>query len=153
MTTPTPEGPTREGPNAELAYSTLDHIRAHPDQHRQVVWLRRPAGYPAPTADTGWCGTSGCFAGWVSLLAGDQPVRGDAHFGWEWVDEVRTPDGRHAFVAERAVELLRISQEQADQLFDAVNSVADLERLVREFFGPRPASVPVPAEVGGGRTA
>src|ERR1044072_1672642 len=52
-----------EGPaltlNAKLAYEVLDYIEAHPEKHDQATYFNS-------------CGTTACFAGWASLLSGDE---------------------------------------------------------------------------------
>jgi hypothetical protein len=115
-------------PNAELAYRVLDHIDANPEQWRQKEWISRLDG-----AD---CGTAGCFAGWASLLSGDEP-------GWAFSDDDTTDivvldDESTPWVGDRAAELLGITTEQQDELFDGWNTREDLGRLVAEIFGPRP---------------
>lgn len=124
---------TAPTPNAELAYRVLDHIDAHPknwDQHH-------------------WCGTAKCFAGWAVELSGETP------------DHNQEIGGVH--VSQRAAELLGFESEfdmgqfaeakyeerggefdvdgyatEDLDLFSAVLTREDLDRVVAEIFGPRP---------------
>lgn len=119
---------TAPTPNATLAYRVLDHIDAHPESWNQLDWITRPDG-----AD---CGTAACFAGWTALLSGDQP-----RWARDWsvrTDYVLDPDGERRDISVRASELLGINDEQADDLFCAVNTRPRLGTLVAEIFGPRP---------------
>lgn len=117
-------------PNAELAYRVLDHIDAHPEQWYQPQWVTRPDG-----AD---CGTAACFAGWASLLSGDEPA-------WEFAGDeatetilVKAGGGEPRMVGVRAAELLGITPDDKFDLFHEHNTREDLGRLVAEIFGPRP---------------
>lgn len=120
---------TRPKPNAELAYAVLDHIDAHPEQWNQGVWVRiRVRG----------CGTAACFAGWASLLSGDEPYE---HWSSDngASSEIRSAEtGRIRQVRNRARDLLRITDWQADDLFDAGRIRSELDDAVAEIFGPRP---------------
>jgi len=114
-------------PNAELAWRVMDHIDAHPEQHNQGAWFFRQ-----PASD---CGTKACFAGWASLLSGDEPKW--AH-GYQLQTDAVIAGGKTRYIEARAMELLGISGDQADALFYGANSREDLGRLVAEIFGPRP---------------
>lgn len=114
-------------PNAALAYAVLDHIDAHPEEWNQAVWFRRP--------QVG-CGTTACFAGWTSLLSGDEPDW--AHAYQRQTDGVIS-DGRSLYIVGRAMGLLGIDDHQADALFYGANTREDLGRLVAQIFGHRPA--------------
>jgi hypothetical protein len=113
-------------PNAELAYRVLDHIDAHPDQH---VWIEQRED----------CGTAACLAGWVVLLAGDEP-----NFDPDEPEacEVVIGGGTVLLIKERAADLLGIEYNPdkffGHELFDQHNTRQDLGRLVAEIFGPRP---------------
>lgn len=110
-------------PNAVLAYRVLDHIDAHPEEHRQTAWV-----------DQDSCGTTACFAGWACLLAGDQaPPPADCPSAM-----VFSPDGHLHGVFDRAQEHLGIDEETAEDLFSGDHLAEDLAELVPQIFGPRP---------------
>lgn len=120
-------------PNAELAYRTLDHIDAHPEDHDQDVWIQKVE-----------CGTAGCFAGWACLLSGDvADINSDDDFEAEYV---RTEDGERIYIPRRAAEVLGINYDRANEyaheLFRPENTREDLGRLVADIFGPRPGGEP-----------
>lgn len=135
---------------AERAYVTLDAIDADPSAWRQGSWLTRTP-----------CGTAGCMAGTMCLLAGDRPA-------WGWgsgsavVGDVAVvvtvadadPDAliRNVPVSQRAAWLLGFPDYDAlweagaavlfdgsINLFDSGNSRDDLGDIVGALFGPRPA--------------
>lgn len=89
--------------NSALAYQTLDHIKAHPEEWNQGVWH---------------CGTSHCFAGLVEVFTTGEDVSSEST--WD--------------VAEQA---LGLTTAEAVLLFDAYNTLADLEETVDSLFGPR----------------
>jgi hypothetical protein len=121
-------------PNAELAYRVLDHIDAHPEQWDQGVYIGKVE-----------CGTVACFAGWTVLLSGLEPGwhRDSSRESGYRETTNRTSTGES--VSEAAEGLLRASRyidEGSDyerDLFEQFNTREDLDRLVAEIFGPRPA--------------
>lgn len=131
---------TAPTPNAELAYAVLDQIDAHPERWDQSWWLIATD-----------CGTSGCFAGWTCMLAGDIPDPPEPlslmPVG-EVFNMVRLASGDgYAHASDRAAELLGLADDRADKLFGAKNTREDLGRLVAEIFGPRPAPLTLPRYV------
>jgi hypothetical protein len=116
-------------PNAELAYRVLDHIDAHPELWNQRVYIGRYDGV-----------TVACFAGRAALLSGAEPVYADdscKRTVTVWAA------GKLWCIWEYAVELLGISRIDVDpdgdgDLFEPLNTRADLGRLVTQVFGPRP---------------
>lgn len=141
-----------EGPNAALAYATLDFIKANPEEWNQEVWL---------------CLTAGCFAGNALLLDGlkrpPTPEDLDAARAAQGLADVhnglwfptRTKDGyrpattvvfdgenRPRDVREEAIKRFNISRDDANYLFSPRNTLEDLEEAVLEIFGPRPEAQP-----------
>lgn len=119
-------------PNAELAYRALDTARAHDqlDMHSWVNnWLGAvdAVGLAELTADA-TCGTTACFAGWVTALAGYKVTVGGRVF--DDVDDI-------GHVQNVAANLLGITMEQSEDLFFVGD--ADIDAKVVEIFGPRPA--------------
>ncbi|GIF08715.1 hypothetical protein [Actinoplanes siamensis] len=113
-------------PDAGRAYAVLDQIDARPELHNQSAWFHRTIG---------GCGTAACFAGWTSLLAGDEPLW--THDYQNQTDAV-IGGGKRRYIEARATELLGIDPDQADALFYGGNTREDLGRLVEQIFGPRP---------------
>lgn len=114
-------------PNARLAYAVLDQIDLFPAQWDQKRWIYE-----------GECGTTGCFAGWACLLAGDMPLKhpvlqGVAEYGY-----VAPWPGAVVKVRDRATQLLNINYLQALSLFDCRNNRRRLGHQVEWIFGPRP---------------
>lgn len=112
-------------PNVDLLRRTLAHIEANPDEWDQTHWR---------------CETAMCFAGWACDLAGGQWYEDDPTGMYR--DELIAEDGdtgpymhsrngvRTIHVDDRARRVLGIDEPQADRLFDAVNNLHDLRRIV-----------------------
>lgn len=93
-------------PNVELLQQTMQHIKDHPEQHDQHIWVNS-------------CGTAGCFAGWAALLSGwfIEDLRYYGDFRW-------TTFGR---------ELLDLTPDEAFKLFCSSNTVPMLELMVKDL--------------------
>jgi hypothetical protein len=117
-------------PNTELLNRTLKYIETHPKKWNQRHW-----------ASWTECGTAYCFAGWTVALAhpGASPdfSEGASQDG-ETTGYIVVDDESYDIEA-MATGLLDLSQEQADALFCAANSLADLRRLVAELTAAEPA--------------
>lgn len=105
--------------NSFLLDATLDYIEAHPEEWTQDQWR---------------CGTSACFAGHATRLAGarwkaQQPNGGD--FGDLGYFAVVTPDGETTHVQWYAADVLGLSWHQRRLLFSGVNTLEDLKLLVK----------------------
>lgn len=104
-----------------LARKSLEKIKADPAAWDQKVWLQDDE-----------CGTVGCIAGWATVLSGDvsQLVLGE-----------RKPRNHHLWdrssTYQSARRLLELSEEQAARLFSTDNSLADIERLIDEFYSKK----------------
>lgn len=111
--------------NAALAYATLDHIDANPDEWNQERWI---------------CGTGACYAGHAVMIAGgtieEDPysalgivTAGPALMVGESVQDA----------AYMALGITMMGATVDDEwLFAPSNSREDLGRLVEAIFGPRP---------------
>lgn len=137
-------------PDAARAWAVMDFIETNPEKHDQGNWFftewmetrEEIEKAHADARENNWCGTTACFAGWTSLLAGDRML------SWEerrnatdrfFSTEIRSADtGRVRSVRERARDLLGLTESQADLLFDGGNSRNELKRLITNIFGPRP---------------
>lgn len=110
--------------NVALLEATLQQIKDHPDQHFQAVWaIKRD------------CGTAMCFAGWANHLSGWQPVDWytGVGFGEYARSQIFAKDGEEIFAGHLASRLLGLTTEEADILFHAENTVAMLERMVKDL--------------------
>jgi len=142
--------------HAKRAYAVLDHIRENPADWNQKLWISLPAGTTRPSshgpgeiipATDAPCGTRGCFAGILCLMAGDKLPWSDLYWyptnlGPSFA-QLRTTDNPYGVrhVGQRASELLGESGERdLGYLFDGTNDFDDLERAVKEIFGGRPDS-------------
>jgi hypothetical protein len=104
--------------NAELAYKTLDHIIAHPEEWNQEAWI---------------CDTGMCFAGHATILAGWKPVfKGKLPTGDVCKPNVRTT------IMRAAIHELGITRVQTNLLFAGSNTLEHLIERVEDFFGPDP---------------
>ena len=113
--------------NAKLAYEVLDYIEAHPEKHDQATYFNS-------------CGTTACFAGWASLLSGDEHTFDATHS--MVTAYVRTPDGRICHIESRAMELLGLEYDDLTTgLFYAARNLDEVRIAVERIFGPRPVAV------------
>ena len=121
--------------NTDLLHRTLEDIRAHQENWSQIDYRR---------------GAKGCFALHAALLAGgelahpDPVVPGssggeprlnhDPHLVWNHAAQ-RLGFARddHIHLRAFARRALGLTPEQAKDVFDAGNSLADLERLVEQY--------------------
>jgi hypothetical protein len=130
-------------PDFERLDSLLDHIEAHPERHQQRNWLTKLS-----------CGTGGCLAGLAVLREypdGEPALTPKT----QWIVD-RTRDGggqnwgiinfdavqvRHRLyaVAEEAQRLLGLNTDQAEALFAADNTTADL-RALRHLIAAHPGA-------------
>ncbi len=117
-------------PNTDLLNRTLNYIEAHPSEWNQDQWAARSS-----------CGTVYCFAGTAAVLSGQPLAWRDSYqddfpeIATNVIDEGEVGDS--IFTAAR--ELLELSADQADRLFDPQNKLADLRRLVAQFTAGEPA--------------
>jgi hypothetical protein len=109
-------------PNVPLLRKTLEHIEAHPQEWDQVRWR---------------CESGMCFAGTAADLDGAQWLYGAGPMlrrrEDDPADDRYAPDRLH--VRTRAQHILGISEDQADDLFEATNTLDDLRRIVGELCG------------------
>lgn len=114
-----------------LALKVMDHIEAHPGEHRQWMWATR--WYPGHEEEPG-CGTSYCFAGHVAQATmpeswsfvwddGRMPHREVSYF-------LRTDTGQRISVASYATGRLGVTAVESAYLFDATNTRENLRDMV-----------------------
>lgn len=97
----------------------IGHIEAHPEEWDQRNWASRSD-----------CGTAYCLAGLACVRSG-----GQAKFyrGLEYASTCSLPDGRTELIVLVAQDLLGLTNDQADILFDASNTIDDLKRIAKSF--------------------
>jgi len=116
--------------NLAVLDAALAHIEANPEQHEQRWWFSRAQG----------CGTAMCLAGTIAWQAGWKPISPE-----DWsttTDDYGNPvkicalvakDGVDRHVGTLARELLGLDGDDADNLFGAYNTLADLRRIRDEL--------------------
>lgn len=122
-------------PNTDLLNRTLNYIEAHPGEWDQNQWAARNS-----------CGTVYCFAGTAVMLS-ELPIEWrDSYQDHDYYGEIASYIASDApapyadrFISTAARELLELSEAQSDRLFDPVNKLADLRRLVAELTAAEPA--------------
>jgi hypothetical protein len=127
--------------NVALLRRTLQWVQEHPEHWNQRRW-----------AVESRCGTAFCFAGAALFLTEAQFTFGDAvntgtgasyadfvlmsslppdvQEGCDSVGSSAAEEDDRVWISEAARELLGLSYEQANDLFDAYNSLGDLEDIV-----------------------
>lgn len=129
-----------DGINYELLDEIMSFISHHPETWRQTSWyahVDRKSGVYKPYAiveevtDANVCGTSFCFAGHVAIHEGFAPPP-DQNIGG-WYRDVVYSDGDHRTeeASEFARKVLGLTWAQADALFEADNTLEDLEKIVK----------------------
>lgn len=144
------------GVNTERLRAVMDFIDEHIEWWDQSSWLEvdpytvdweKVVKHPS---DVGECGARACFAGWTAILAFEaEPLskhdptwltlsRIDRRSDWEWR---RVSDGQGAYkdalgthIRHRAQVLLGLTDRDADDLFDANNTLTDLRVKVSHLL-------------------
>lgn len=140
---PPPRNHDRRSPmlNTKALIDTYAYVRDHPEEWRQVTWV---------------CGTTACFAGHAALhvfgarLSGqeeesvvlteedadllnthdaDYVIRRDSGEQGEW------QAGDETHISHFAAAALGLTDAQRTELFYALNTMADLKRLIEEYTG------------------
>lgn len=129
-----------QGINYELLDEILEFIKAHPKTWVQDSWYKNvdtETGVSIITIETetvedaNSCGTSFCFAGHTAIHEGfPYPPKDDRQ---EWSRKVVESDGYSYREDTRdfAMKVLGLEYDQADSLFDADNSLENLEVMVQ----------------------
>ena len=107
--------------NVELLERTLATIKANPEHWNQVSWH---------------CNTSHCFAGFTELLyfglpinSYDRNLRKDNRIHCGQVGSM----GSYWNTSDNAIKALALNEDDAMQLFDGGNTLADLESMVEHL--------------------
>jgi hypothetical protein len=100
--------------NIELIEKVMQHIKDHPENHSQAVWVSETE-----------CGTTACFAGWTLLMTGARCFGLECLYG---------EDGRLIVdVPNAARRLLGIGIDDADVLFYQIKTCPALELAVKDL--------------------
>jgi len=119
--------------NVELLKETLQYIKDNPQKWNQRVWYQNDTclvPVDIEVEEVNSCGTAFCFAGHVAIRTGFPAPPKDNYASWFRVEE----NGKYTFVEQYAQEQLELSNDQADALFQADNSMDDLEWMVNEII-------------------
>lgn len=115
--------------NADLLRKTLEQIEKEPWRWDQKTWRRRKRSKAHPE-----CKTAMCFAGWAVTLAGEEFLVPDKfvirnHGG---VEELLMPHDTSGggSIRSRAIHVLGLTEDQAEELFDHMNTKKDLYEIV-----------------------
>jgi hypothetical protein len=103
-------------PNLGLLADVVKFLRNNPGLHDQGNWVTS-THWPVTTQQepVNYCGTAACFAGWAFILSG------------------HTVHDAGEYIASKAAALLGLAPLQAVELFDAGNSIDDIERIVERI--------------------
>lgn len=104
--------------NEELVRKALDAIKASPQEWDQAAWR---------------CETGMCFAGFVAIAAGARWKDPEDLHGLEVIPPGHKAGERLPDVAEFAAEALGLDLDEGLPLFDANNTIDDLERLIDDY--------------------
>lgn len=126
--------------NVALLLEIMDFIKEHPTTWHQDAWFKvvdRKTGYETYVSElqevtaVNSCGTSFCFAGHVGLAQGFSSPPVNNTTAWERnVDGELYPESIEEFARKR----LGLNYGQANALFDAANSMVDLERMIHALI-------------------
>lgn len=116
--TPAESNERTEMANVELMERVLSQIESNLERWNQYVW-REP--------QTTECGTAMCFAGWTAEIAGI-PWASDTPWTAEYMHVLM--DGQRVGVWEAAQKALGLDDDEANDLFDANNSIETLRMIV-----------------------
>lgn len=114
-----------------LAWATeQDELKraGKPSEWNQSTWIRWDGTKQEP------CGTACCIAGKIALEEGLRPNTGGYEAPRDWMTAMGQLNGNSIGVDEVAMEVLELTEDQADLLFEGDNNLADLRFLV-ELFG------------------
>jgi hypothetical protein len=117
----------------DLLALVMETIEDNPEHWKQNSWAF--AGHSA-VMDLNYppCGTSGCAAGWATMLCGVK-LRSDFALLGDPYHLRRTIAGYS--VASEAADLMGLTSQEADELFDGGNSLADLRRIASVIAAKR----------------
>lgn len=100
--------------NVPLLEATMQQIADHPELHNQRWFITQNE-----------CGTAGCYAGWAVMLSGFNK------FSLNGAEVVI--GGEHHNISAVAMDLLGLNIWEALTLFDARNTRAMLELMVKDL--------------------
>lgn len=99
----------------------MTFIKDNPEKHNQSVWSND-------------CGTAACLAGWACLLNGAIVDKARFYDGFSFVGgPIIDSDGHKNMIKDTAMDILELDDPDADILFNADNSIADLELMIKDL--------------------
>lgn len=101
----------------------------------QTMWFRRSSRLQEVT-----CGTAYCIAGQVAHQAGYEPVWDDASVA----HYCRLPGGFPVSASEVAQETLGLTADEATAMFNANNTIADVQAVANHAYTQRGLGTPYP---------
>lgn len=104
---------TKKNFNRDLAIQVRDAIELDPTGHDQERWATQTE-----------CGTTMCIAGWACVKAGYTLDWESNYEGDVWANTVTEDDGQRRGIGLKAIELLGLHDNDADDLFWADNEDA-----------------------------
>lgn len=128
--------------NAELADQVLAQIKAHPESWNQEEWAQKPMededGNPVEQGEV--CQTAFCFAGWACFFSGvgfrytQQYIATNNGVDEYCLVGTQTDDAESIqYTAETILGIPMGRGMGEGGLFEANNSLEDLERIVSEY--------------------
>lgn len=111
--------------NVEELEENMKWVEEHPEQHQQGVWLRRLVGLEGEV-----CGTAYCFAGAYVHRKGYKAIYGSSLVHGEVAHHVEILGIGQVDIGDFVEKKLGLTRAQADILFDATNTLADLREIV-----------------------
>lgn len=112
---------TAPTPNLPLLWATLETIQSHPENWNQRVEGTREAAW-LPEDNT--CGSAACFFGHVLLGSGYTLSQDGAYYG---------PTGEWCDVVSEVQQLLGLDADTALDLYRPINTLDDIQRIVKEI--------------------
>ena len=129
--------------NLELLEQVRDKVLFEPKNHRQDYWMTYSSNVFLADNSEVSCPTTGCVAGWacqmsndIGIVSNDEVVNhlsNDQQIVYS-IFTVITPEGEVVEIEERAKDLLGLSWEEAEMLFDADNSRQDVLDMMDDLI-------------------
>lgn len=128
--------------NLKLLEKVRDKVLSEPEKHKQDMWMTVTTAATEPLRGEVSCPTTGCVAGWACQISGDHALIEDDEGRFDKANgtityeiwNVVTPENRVVDIEYRAQYLLGLSDEDANELFDAENSRDMVLRLLADLI-------------------
>ena len=114
----------------------IAELKEHPEKHDQETYISFAGNTPPQVTPMLDCGSAFCIAGAAVARAGVgiqwfEKFMWGTPLGWEasLTTERNPVGGGFVSIHNKAVELLGLSRDEAEQLFDGDNSMEDIEKI------------------------